>query len=150
MKKVEVLVLLVCTSLLMNACTNKKKETGMKVSRQSSVVKIADSSSSSDSKVRSDNQLQVAEDFMQTYIEQSIDLVKLKEKEKALKGYRGDSSLDSAIQSVSSLQVEVVEYQKTKEIQNMASVTLVERELQNVTVYQNGALHFVDVSTIYK
>ncbi|WMB27885.1 hypothetical protein N1496_07540 [Streptococcus didelphis] len=84
MKKVEVLVLLVCTSLLMNACTNKKKETGMKVSRQSSVVKIADSSSSSDSKVRSDNQLQVAEDFMQTYIEQSIDLVKLKEKEKGL------------------------------------------------------------------
>ncbi|CRH86165.1 Uncharacterised protein [Chlamydia trachomatis] len=72
--------------------------------------------------------------------------MKLKEKEKALKGYRGDSSLDSAIQSVSSLQVEVVEYQKTKEIQNMASVTLVERELQNMTVYQNGALYFADVS----
>ncbi|MET3644188.1 hypothetical protein [Streptococcus gallinaceus] len=116
MKKVEVLVLLACTSLLVIACSNEKKETGMEASRQSSVVKNVDSSSSSDSKVRSDNQLQVAEDFMQTYIEQSIDLVKLKEKEKALKGYRGDSSLDSAIQSVSSLQVEVVDYQKTKEI----------------------------------
>lgn len=145
MKKIEILVVLVCISLLMIACSNEKKEDKTEPS-QSSVVKSIDLPSSSDSSIKSSNQLKLAEEFMTTYIRQSFDLVELKEKEKALEGYAGDSSLDSAIQAVVSLQVEVAEYQKTEQIENMASVTLVERELQDMTIYQNGALYFADVS----
>ncbi|OBZ00657.1 hypothetical protein BBG03_03485 [Streptococcus dysgalactiae subsp. equisimilis] len=145
MKKIEILTLLLFTSLLMIACSNEKKETKTATS-QSSIVRIADSHPGSDGKVQTDNQVQVADEFMVTYIEQSFDLVKLKEKEEKLKKYAGDSSLDVAIQEISSLQMEVIDYKKKGKIEKMGSVTLIERAIHDVTIYQNGALYFADVS----
>ncbi len=142
LKKVIAVSLL---SSVLSACSSDKTEDSKEGSK-SSVIKVDDSSLKSEEKKITSSQLEFAKEFMTHYIEQSFDQEKLKEKETLLEKYRGDSSLDVAIQEVIYLKEEVEEYKKTNKIENMASVTLIERKIGNVTIYQNGALYFADVS----
>ncbi|MCC9700280.1 hypothetical protein HK248_03815, partial [Streptococcus agalactiae] len=96
MKKVIAVSLL---SSVLSACSSDKTEDSKEGSK-SSVIKVDDSSLKSEEKKITSSQLEFAKEFMTHYIEQSFDQEKLKEKETLLEKYRGDSSLDVAIQEV--------------------------------------------------
>lgn len=135
------LLLVLCLGLMCVSACGKGEEVAEE--RQENVVPLV--SSSSEAGIES-SYSSLAEDFITIYIEQEFDLELLKQKSAALDRYAGDSSLDIAKRDVKSLEQEVADYQRTKEVKNYASVTLVERKLHSVEVYMNGAKYLVDVT----
>lgn len=144
MKKAVFLGCIVCASLLLVACSSKDNEKSVEPQKTSTVKSIRHKESDSSEVDTNDNFL--VEEFMTVYINQSFDKEMLDQKEKRLVELAGDSSLDVAISDIRSLKAELESYQKTGQISTSASVTLVEREISSLTIYQNGSLFFADVS----
>lgn len=144
MKKAVFLGCIVCVGLLLVACSSKGNEKSIELQKTSTVKSIQ--RKGSDSSVVDASDALLAEEFITIFINQSFDKEMLVQKEKRLVELAGDSSLDVAISDIRALKVELEAYQKTGQISTSASVTLVEREISSLTVYQNGALFFADVS----
>ena len=121
-----------------------QEEKSVEPQKTSTVKSIRHKESDSSEVDTNDNFL--VEEFMTVYINQSFDKEMLDQKEKRLVELAGDSSLDVAISDIRSLKAELESYQKTGQISTSASVTLVEREISSLTIYQNGSLFFADVS----
>lgn len=143
MRNMVVLGLVVCASLLMVACTNEKKEEAVEPQKNSTVKPIQQKEK--DLSVVDTNEDQLVEEFMTVYINQSFNKELLNQKEKRLLELAGDSSLDLALSDLAGLKAELAAYEKSKTLATSASVTLVERELDDLQVYKDGAMYFVDV-----
>lgn len=144
MKKCLFIFLLASSIFMLASCGKKQPKEKEEAQTRASVTKVQPSSNSREKSMS--DKLFFAEEFMTTYINQSFDLTGLKDKQERLEELSGDGSLEEAIRSIVALQAELLEYQETKQISTSASVTLVEREISSLTLYQNGALFFADVS----